>query len=248
MEASLRALDEQEWLHPSRCEGWTVQDVVTHLSSTNTFWAVSMQAGMASKPTRFLASFDPVQSPAQLVREAAGATVAETLRGFSEGVEAMAAAIEAVGDEHWDTTAEAPPGHLPMRSVADHALWDAWIHERDIFLPLGQTPPEEPDELRCCLRYAAGLGRAFAVSQGDPDHRSMVIEVDAPADRIVVVARGDVVRVHAGPAPEEAMHIRCGAVPLVELLSIRNPGVAPPPGLDWLTAGLAEVFDNGAAG
>ena len=31
-----------------------------------------------------------------------------------------------------------------MRLLASHALWDGWVHERDIALPLGLTPPEEP--------------------------------------------------------------------------------------------------------
>ncbi|MGH9134102.1 MAG: hypothetical protein ACRDZZ_09210, partial [Ilumatobacteraceae bacterium] len=35
--------------------------------------------------------------------------------------------------------------------------WDAWIHERDIVLPLGRTPVEEVDEITACLTYGASL-------------------------------------------------------------------------------------------
>ncbi|MGH9276342.1 MAG: hypothetical protein ACRDZU_16985 [Acidimicrobiales bacterium] len=38
--------------------------------------------------------------------------------------------------------------------------------------------------------------------------------------------------------------MRGDAVALVELLSRRVPGVAPPEGLRWLVDGLAEVFDQ----
>ncbi|MEX2292875.1 MAG: maleylpyruvate isomerase family mycothiol-dependent enzyme [Acidimicrobiales bacterium] len=248
LEARLQDLDAADWQRPSRCTGWTVQDVVTHLTSTNTFWAISIQAGLAGNPTRFLASFDPVASPAQLVEQARGTSVSETLRQFSEGVDAMADALDAVGADGWDVLAEAPPGHLPIRLVADHALWDAWIHERDILLPLGQDPATEDDEIRCSLRYAAGLGRAFALSRGDRDARAMVIETTDPPDRIVVVAGDDVVRIHGGSAPEGSMHLSGDSVALAELLSIREVDVPAPPGLDWLTAGLATVFDNGAPG
>ena len=50
--------------------------------------------------------------------------------------------------------------------VAHHALWDCWVHERDIVLPLGLPTAIEPDEVRACLRYAAALSPAFAISSG----------------------------------------------------------------------------------
>ena len=75
----LADLSEDEWRHPSRCDGWSVQDVITHLVSTNGFWALSIQAGLAGEPTRFLGAFDPVASPAQLVDQVQGTPVAETL-------------------------------------------------------------------------------------------------------------------------------------------------------------------------
>ena len=47
LEALLASLDDDEWLQPSRCDASrSVQDVVTHLVSTNRFWAFSItQAG-----------------------------------------------------------------------------------------------------------------------------------------------------------------------------------------------------------
>ena len=35
---------------------------------------------------------------------------------------------------------------MSVRLLAHHALWDAWVHERDIALPLGRTPDVEPDD------------------------------------------------------------------------------------------------------
>jgi uncharacterized protein (TIGR03083 family) len=39
--ALLGSLDDQQWATTSRCEQWSVQDVVAHLVSTNQFWAFS---------------------------------------------------------------------------------------------------------------------------------------------------------------------------------------------------------------
>ena len=52
---------------PSRCEGWSVQDVIAHLVSANQFWAFSIGAALGGEPTRFLATFDPVASTVELV-------------------------------------------------------------------------------------------------------------------------------------------------------------------------------------
>ena len=40
-----------------------------------------------------------------------------------------------------------------MSDVLHHALWDAWIHERDVLLPLGVSPTEEPDEVAALLDW-----------------------------------------------------------------------------------------------
>jgi uncharacterized protein (TIGR03083 family) len=248
LEAVLRDLADDEWQQPSRCAGWTVQDVVTHLTSTNGFWALSIQAGASGSPTELLATFDPVATPAQLVDRDRGTPVAETLARFTAGNDALAAAIDALDDAGWTALAEAPPGHLPIALVADHALWDSWVHERDILLPLGRASVVDPDEVRHCLRYGAGLGRAFALCRGSTEQGAIELEVTGPDDRVVVVVDGDVVRIHTGPAPDGARVVRGDAVALVEALSIRPVDGAVPDGVAWLTAGLAQAFDQPSAG
>ncbi len=241
---TLRTFTADEWQHPTRCDGWTVQDVASHLASTNGFWALSIGAGLAGEPTRFLATFDPVATPAQLVDRSRGASPADTLTELEVSGAALEAAVSGLDDAGWATLAEAPPGHLPIRQVADHALWDCWVHERDILLPMGRTPVVDEDEVRCCLRYGAALGSAFELTAGAPGRGVTGVEVSDPDDRFVVDASDDQVRVHVGPVPDGAPVVRGDAVALVELLSTRDPGVNAPPGLERLTAGLATVFDQ----
>jgi len=247
LEGLLGALSEDEWTHPSRCEGWSVHDVVTHLVSTNTFWAISIQSGLAGQPTRFLADFDPMASPAQLVAAQRGRPAAATLEQFIAGNTALAEVVGAVRDDDWDRLAEAPPGHVPIRLVADHALWDAWVHERDIALALGRSPTVEVDEVIAALRYCAALGPAFMLSLGTTREGAAEVVVSDPSDRFVVAIEGDHVRVHAGPAPEGAPVLRTDAVGLLEALSIRAAGPASPV-VSWLSAGLAAVFDRVPSG
>jgi uncharacterized protein (TIGR03083 family) len=242
--ALLADLSEDEWRAPSRCEAWSVQDVITHLNGTNGFWELSIRQALAGEPTRFLASFDPVATPAQMVGGTPAASPEETLAAYLDGVAGMRTAIEELDERTWEAIGEAPPGHVPLRLVADHALWDAWVHERDIALPLGKTPVEDPIEVLTCLRYAAALGRAFVLQQGGTGEGSAEIEVQAPDARIVVEAGPDDVRVHDGSAPDGAHRVELPGVLLLEMLSMRDVGQPVPDGVRWLTAGLATVFDQ----
>ena len=247
LEAVLGELSEGEWHHPSRCDAWTAQDVITHLNSTNHFWSLSIAQALAGEPSRFLASFDPVASPAQLVDSARGTPPTDTLEAFRSSNAEMLDAIEALDDAGWAALGEAPPGHVPLTLVADHALWDSWVHERDILIPLGRIPVEDPGEVLTCLRYAAALGQAFEVGQGGGPGGTAVLEVTDPDTRIVVSATGDEVRVHGGVASADAPTARMAAVPLLEMLSRRDAGQPAPDVVTWLAAGVATVFDEDEA-
>jgi uncharacterized protein (TIGR03083 family) len=240
----LGQLHEDEWRAPSRCDAWTVQDVVTHLNSTNGFWTLSIGQALAGEPTRFLAAFDPVATPAQMVEGTRGTPPADTMAAYLEGLTSLRAAVEGLDEQSWETLGEAPPGHVPLRLVADHALWDCWIHERDIALPLGRPPVEDAAEVLTCLRYAAALGRVFALQHGAGGEGAAEVRVTAPDDRLVVEAGADLVRVHDGPAPPGARVVDLPAVVLLEMLSMRDVGEAVPDTVRWLTAGLATVFDQ----
>ena len=158
--ALLADLDDEQWAHPSRCAGWSSRDVILHLDSTNNFWSFSIAQARRGEPTTFLATFDPVASPVQLVNDAGAISNAETLDRFTASTEALVTVLESLDADGWTTLAEAPPGHISVSALAHHALWDSWIHERDIVLPLGRTPVEEHDEIAAspALRRRAVAG------------------------------------------------------------------------------------------
>jgi uncharacterized protein (TIGR03083 family) len=242
----LGRLDDEQWAATSRCEGWSVRDVTAHLVDTNQFWAFSIAAAIGGKPTRFLATFDPVTSPVALVDAARSQSPGEVLDRFVETNEAFADAVAALDDDGWSALGEAPPGHVPLRAVVLHALWDSWTHERDIVLPLGLAPVEESDEITGCLVYGAALSPAFAVAGGSTRQGAIAVEATDPDVRFVVEV-GESVLVRAGDAPAYGLCLTGPAVELVEALSFRVP--LPCPVADdhqWLLSGLAEVFDREA--
>ena len=242
----LDGLDDAAWDAPTRCEGWRVRDVVSHLADADGFWTLSLQQGVAGRPTRVLDGFDPKATPAALVEAAGEASRAEVADRFRSTIAGMVEAFDALDEAGWTALVEAPPGHVTASTMAHHALWDGWVHERDIVLPLGLAPVEEEDEVVAALRYAAALGPAFAVLATPGRRGALVIEARDP-DATVVVEVDGVARVRGGPAPAGAPVLAGPAVTLLEALSIRVPFPARLDGDDaWLLAGLAEVFETTA--
>ena len=241
----LGSLDDGQWRAPSRCEGWTVQDVISHLIGTNQFWTMSIGAGLAGKPTRFLTSFDPVATPAQMVEPMRALAPGDVLAQFATSVEAMAASVGSVRPDQLSTVAEAPPGHVTLTALLLHALWDAWIHERDILLPLGLTQERHDDELVGCLTYAAALGPTFQAMSGSTREGTLVVGATDP-DVVVVVDAGATARVRIGDPPSSpTARLDGSAAALIEALSFRAPFPDPlPDDQAWLVGGLDQVFDR----
>ena len=248
--AALAELSDAEWTAPSRCDGWSVQDVVAHLAGVNAFWALSITKGREGTPTRYLTRFDPVDTPAQMVEAARGVPPREVLDRFVESNAALAASLAGLAQDEWTSVlAEGPPGHISLRCIALHALWDSWVHERDVLLPLGRPTAVEDDEVRGSLRYVAALGPAFTVATGSKGRvGAYVVDATDPDDRFVVEL-GTTVRLHAGEAPDGALHLRGPALELLEALSIRTPLEAAI-GDDqvWMLGGLARAFRQPAPG
>ena len=243
----LASRTDEEWRTPSRCEGWTAKDVVAHLGTTNDFWRLSIEAGLAGAPSRLLVGFDPKLTPAALVEAVRALSPAETFERFATSTSSLCDAVDALDVTGWATIAEAPPGHVPIRVMAHHAVWDAWVHERDILLPLAAAPAEEADEIISCLRYAAALGPSFA-ALSDADRRGVLaIDVSDPDAHVVVEQAGGAVAVRAGEAPSGAAVLRGRAVDVLEMLSIRVPfDQAIPDDARWMVQGLVDVSESTA--
>jgi hypothetical protein len=218
-----------------------VQDVVAHLIGTNQFWTISIASGLNGTPTRFLATFDPVATPPQMIDPMRAMSSADVLARYVESTNELAAVVTGVDGDGWSTICEAPPGHVALTAVALHALWDAWTHERDIAIPLGITPVVLDDEVRACLLYAAGLGPAFLATYGSTRRGALTVAVRDP-DVAFVVDVGPEVVVREGRA--DGPQLAGDAVAVLEGLTYRAP-LAHELGPDdvWLLRGLGDVFD-----
>ena len=148
-------LDESEWAKPSRCEGWTLSDVVLHLAQTNDlalasaegrFWDV---AGEFSTKTGIAPS--SVDDAAELqVQAERGPTGAEIFDRWSTSADRLAATLLATDPRarlQWVAS------DLSARTLATTRLSETWIHTGDVAEGLGVTPDAAP-RLRHIARLA----------------------------------------------------------------------------------------------
>ena len=242
--ARLRELTDDQWATPSRCAAWSVRDVVAHLVTVDQFWLTSITAALTGTPTRYLDQFDPAVTPALLVDGMQGVPTSEVLANFLDGVERLASVVEGLEHEQWSLPSEAPPGHVALHALARHAIWDAWTHERDIFVPLGLELLDEDDEILLCLEYVAALSPTFLAMNGSTRSGHLAVDATDPEVHLrIELGETVIVRRDASHVPPGAAHLTGRAVDLVEALTFRAPFPAIDDEHRWMFGGLAAAFD-----
>lgn len=222
--------------------------MIVHLESATAFWNFSIGAGLAGKPTRFLADFDPVASPAACVAGAPERTDAEVLDQFASTTLAFCDLVASLDADGLAALAEAPPGHLHD-------------HGGDPSRPLGRARPRArragsaghrraPPRRRgaggpdLCRR---SRGRVRPSARGERPRRApWPSRRPDPTQGVVAVSDHVTVR----PVDGSAAHRR----PRPARRSVRpaggaQPARAPldqpvPADVAWLVDGLATAFDQ----
>jgi uncharacterized protein (TIGR03083 family) len=245
LQAMLAELTDEQWASASRCAAWTVRDVVAHLVGVNEFWTASVRAGVAGEPTRILARFDPAATPPLLVDAMHELSASDVFARFVASNDALLDTLAGLATDDWSAPSESPAGHVPVRLLAQHALWDAWVHERDVALPLGVAPGVDPDEVTSCLRYAAAVSPALAIGVGRAGATVLAVDATDPAVRFVLDVR-DHVALRDDEAGGDVPCLRGDAVLLTEALSLRVPMPSSTPA-EWrmLLGNLEAIFDVG---
>jgi uncharacterized protein (TIGR03083 family) len=199
---AVRSLDAGDWEHATRCDDWSAREVVAHLVTVDGFWPVAKAAARdGGPPTTYLAGFDPSSSPDEFVRATtATASNDELLERHADALAALDAFVTSLDDDAWDRRCESPLGHVPARIILAHGYWDSWLHEYDIFVPLGDPPAVERDDLLAATWFSLVMAGLQGGLVGDPD--AVGPGPDAPID--VCLAFTDL--------PGEPLHFSVGAL------------------------------------
>jgi uncharacterized protein (TIGR03084 family) len=200
LDGMLGPLDEDGWALPSRCEGWSVSDVVLHVAQTNEAAAASAEgraAGVAAvfrDAARDAAPGATVDDMAALAvaaqRGASGKEIYERWRASSAAQRGALATCDPGARLPWAV------GDLSAVTLATTRLAEIWIHTGDVAAGLGRdqsTGPQLKPIARLAWRtlpYAfARVGRQLsgpvAVALTAPDGSTWEFTPDEPATTTV---------------------------------------------------------------
>lgn len=158
-------LDEAGWATPSRCDGWSVSDVLLHLAQTDEAALASLEGRLGGGLSGWSGALGGQEvtnvddAAGLMVERERGASGYEVFERWSTGTTALCEAFE-IGDLSrrvmWVV------GDMSARTLASTRLAECWIHTGDIAFGLG-VELEPTDRLWHIARLAwRTLPYAFA--------------------------------------------------------------------------------------
>jgi uncharacterized protein (TIGR03083 family) len=157
---TLRVVGADDWRAPTRCSDWNVQEVALHVCGASR----AIRSVLAGERPQVEENFDPRTSPNVYVDLHSPEAPAETLQRMRETSDALFAVVDGMGEARDDKVAAVWGSPVDWRLLATHGLWDGWLHERDILLPLGRAQATGDEEARLAVAYGllmAGVMAAF---------------------------------------------------------------------------------------
>jgi uncharacterized protein (TIGR03084 family) len=159
----LAPLGDADWQRPSRCEGWTVADVVLHLAQTDEMAIASADGRFGETVERLAGDLGPANdvddAVALMVASERGQSGPMVRQRWEAGADELRRALRA-SDPH--RRVQWLAGEMSVRTLATTRLAETWIHTGDVAAGLGATVMPT-DRLRHIARLAwRTLPYAFA--------------------------------------------------------------------------------------
>ena len=154
--STVATLGAEELATPSRCEGWTVADLLRHL-----VWVDATMHRLWSGDESPAAGFDPRTTPDEAVRADRAVPDEEVRRRYLSSTETMVVELESADGQRLGLPSLSPAGRVPWWMSAMHMGWDSIVHERDALAPLGRAVEVVPGETTPSLAYSLVLASLF---------------------------------------------------------------------------------------
>ena len=172
LRAHLHGLDQRGWSTRSHCRGWTVKDVVAHLSTDEVYNQACLDDTLVRLPA---ASGGLNGWNARGVRVRRAMPPLEVLQEWEARQERVRRAWGALG---LDARIETSVGPYPLRLEIWHLAREYAIHADDIEVPM------TPRERQAQLRWRVAFGLFAAHEEGDS------IDAEVDGDRVELRHRG----------------------------------------------------------
>jgi uncharacterized protein (TIGR03083 family) len=172
-----RTFDDEQWQAPSRCSEWTVHEVVRHLVDVANLDSALLRGEGPRTPD---GRIDPRADPADWLSASDGQTPEETIAAFEIAIGAERHAFEQRITDKTDELLPGPYGPLHWAAMGAHLFWDAWLHERDIVVPLALPHDPTPAENRLAALYALTISSVAPTFFGSSIHLTVELAGNAP--------------------------------------------------------------------
>lgn len=181
IDALAAALSDDEWNTQSYCPDWTVRGCMNHVVGVEEILIGWRPKGQEDPPPferiNDFASETADMSPADLVSRIAAthASRRDELAGLT--------------DDEWAQPCMTPVGPGWYGRFMDVRVFDYWVHERDMALPLGRTTDDSGPAAEIALdEVQSSMGYIIGKKVGLPDGKSIRFDLTGGVDRQINVA------------------------------------------------------------
>jgi uncharacterized protein (TIGR03083 family) len=191
IERTLRARSEEVYDAPTPCPGWSVRDVLAHLTG----FELMLQGGAV--PVHEGAWPAHVKNPIGEVNESfvesyRGTPGADLLELFRGTTAASLERLRALSDEQWEKVGWSPEGERPYHRFQETRVLDSWIHLQDIRDALLEPSDDHgPGEEIVVNRFEGALPYVLAKKAHAPDGTLVRINLSGRLARTVLLGVKD---------------------------------------------------------
>lgn len=199
--ASLDGLFDQltadQWMTQSLCPDWSVRGVLVHLGA--------VEHMLLGEPPGSMPDALPFGKVGDWIQSVTALSDQEVLGRYREVIAARRDELSAMSDDDFHLPCMTPVGPGTYGRFMDVRVFDFWVHEQDIRVPLGLPGREDGpaaemavDEVEASLGYIIGRkvglpdGMSITIDLTGPVHRTFHVAVDGRAGRVDALVAPDV--------------------------------------------------------
>lgn len=204
LDTLVSGLDDDQWAAPSVLAGWTVADILAHITGTE--WSLT---GRDVEAIRDVSALDHVKNPIGELNERwldyyRARSRQQLMDDFHEVTEARLTALEGMTEREWDAESFTPAGPDTYGRFMRIRIFDCWVHEIDIRDSLNVGVPDDVLPATSARKeMVASLPFVIGKRAGAPAGSTVTVDFTGVAPRAVHVAvedRAAVVPALDGPA------------------------------------------------
>ncbi len=177
----LSGLDDDQWVTQSLCPDWDIRGVVAHLGGIEYMFSLDEPGAWSEN-----LPFDKV---GEWLSKIADMSNAEHLAAYRSLIATRTEQLSSLTDEQLALPTLTPVGPGSYGRFLAVRVFDFWVHEQDMRVPLGLPGHEGGDAAEMSIdEIQASLGYIVGKKIGMEDGTSITIELTGPVERVMHVA------------------------------------------------------------